>query len=145
MTSDLCLPSNTFSHIQQDINSTFQFQIQYASNILFTNHSVRNITQRTRSQFSLVLINVFDVYFDQYSINAFHQEDHSLFDIWIKYGNNLIFEDDSVQNIDIWRSSLMRVGFQYSSGALQLATNAFSDINEGKKCRTFRSILFIDR
>lgn len=143
LTDDLCLPSETFSHIDQDVNSTFQFQLQYGSNLLFTNHSVLNVTQRGQSKFAFILINLFDVYFDEQSITYFHQEDQSFFDIWIKYGNNLIFEDNAIQNIDIWRSSVMRVGFQYSSGALQIATNAFSDINEGKSLSS-RSIFDLE-
>ena len=67
----------------------------------------------------------------QQSLKNFHQEDRALLDIWIKYGKNLIFEQNSIQNIDIWRSSIMRIGFQHSYGTLQMATNAFVNINEG--------------
>ncbi|CAF4920221.1 unnamed protein product, partial [Rotaria sp. Silwood2] len=42
------------------------------------------------------------------------------------------FEDNAIQNIDIWRSSILRIGFQHSYGTLQMATNAFVNINEGQ-------------
>jgi hypothetical protein len=132
LTSDLCLPARTFSRIEQDMNSTFQFQVHLAGSIGFNADALLNISQRAQSKFSLLLVNTLDVHFDQQSINYVRQEDRSLLDIWIKYGKNLVFDDRSVQNIDIWRSSFMRIGFQYSSGRLQIATNAFSHINEGK-------------
>jgi len=132
MTNDLCLPSETFSQIKQDINSTFQFEIDYGKIILFTPHTFMNISQRTESKLSIIITNSLDVYFMNQSLKNFHQEDRSLIDIWIKYGRNLIFDNNAIQNIDIWRSSIMRIGFQYSSGLLQMATNAFTNINEGQ-------------
>lgn len=113
------------------MNSTFQFQISYGKNILFTPNTFINISQRAQSQLSIVITNSLDVYFTNQSLNYLHQVDRSLLDIWIKYGKNLIFEDYSIQNIDIWRSSIMRIGYQYSYGTLQMATNAFLNINEG--------------
>ena len=80
----------------------------------------------------MVMINTLDVYFAEQAISNFHQEDRSLLDIWVRSGRNLIFEDYAIENVDIWRSSLMRIGFQYSSGTLQMATNAFMNINEGR-------------
>ncbi|CAF0811119.1 unnamed protein product [Rotaria sordida] len=132
ITNDLCLPAETFSQIKQDINSTFQFQINYGKNILFTPNTFINISQRAQSKLAIFITNSLDVYFSHQSLNYFHQEDRSLLDIWIKYGKNLIFEDNAIQNIDIWRSSIMRIGFQHSYGTLQMATNAFVNINEGQ-------------
>ncbi|CAF4724445.1 unnamed protein product [Rotaria sp. Silwood1] len=132
ITNDLCLPAETFSQIKQDINSTFQFEINYGQNILFTPNTFINISQRAQSKLSIIITNSLDVYFTHQSLNYFHQEDQSLLDIWIKYGKNLIFEDNAIQNIDIWRSSIMRIGFQHSYGTLQMATNAFVNINEGQ-------------
>jgi hypothetical protein len=137
MTNNLCLPAKTFSQIKQDVNSTFQFQINYGKNILFTPHSFINITQRAQSKLSIIITNSSDVYFTQQSLKNFHQEDRSFLDIWIKYGKNLIFDDNAIQNIDIWRSSIMRIGFQHSYGTLQMATNAFANINEGKRKNLF--------
>lgn len=131
LTEDLCLPAETFSQIRQDMNSSFQFQVHFANKILFSSNSVINISQRAQSKFSILMIRTNDIYFDQYAIDHFHQEDRSLLDIWIKYGHHLIFEDNSIQNIDIWRSSLMRIGFQNSQGKLQMKPNAFHHINEG--------------
>ncbi|CAF3292890.1 unnamed protein product [Rotaria socialis] len=132
ITNDLCLPAETFSQIKQDMNSTFQFQISYAKNILFTTDAFTNISQRAQSKLSITITNSLDVFFTNQSLNYFHQEDRSLLDIWIKYGKNLIFADYAIQNIDILRSSTMRIGFQHSSGTLQMATNAFVNINEGQ-------------
>jgi hypothetical protein len=114
------------------MNSTFQFEIDYGKNILFTPHTFMNITQRAQSKLSIIITNSLDVYFTNESLKNFHQEDRSLIDIWIKYGRNLIFDNHAIQNIDIWRSSIMRIGFQYSSGILQMKTNAFTNINEGQ-------------
>ncbi|CAF2765458.1 unnamed protein product [Rotaria sp. Silwood2] len=132
ITNDLCLPAETFSQIKQDINSTFQFEIDYGKNILFKPNTFVNISQRAQSKLSIIITNSLDVYFTRQSLNYFHQEDRSLLDIWIKYGKNLIFEDNAIQNIDIWRSSILRIGFQHSYGTLQMATNAFVNINEGQ-------------
>jgi hypothetical protein len=132
MTNDLCLPSQTFSQIKQDVNSTFQFQVNYGKNIFFTPNTFSNISQRAQSKLSIVITNSLDTYFTHDSLNHFHQEDRSLLDIWIKYSKNLIFEDNAIKNIDIWRSSVMRIGFQHSYGTLQMATNAFVNINEGE-------------
>jgi hypothetical protein len=114
------------------MNSTFQFEIDYGKNLLFSPRSFLNITQRAQSKLAIIITNSLDVYFTNQSLKNFHQEDRSLIDIWIKYSQNLIFDHHAIQNIDIWRSSIMRIGFQYSSGTLQMATNAFSHINEGQ-------------
>lgn len=132
LTNDLCLLSETFSQIKQDVNSTFQFEIDYGKNILFNSHTFMNISQRSQSKLSIIITNSLDTYFMNQSLKNFHQEDRSFIDIWVKYGQNLIFDNYAVQNIDIWRSSIMRIGFQYSSGTLQMATNAFTSINEGQ-------------
>jgi len=132
LTNDLCLPSKTFTQINQNINSTFQFEINYGQNILFTSDSFINIKQNLQSKLLISITNSFDVYFSRYSFNNFSQEDRSLIDIWIKYGQNLIFEDYAIYNIDIYRSSILRIGFQHSRGTLQMSMNAFSNINEGR-------------
>jgi hypothetical protein len=132
MSNDLCLPSETFSQIKQDMNSTFQFEIDYGKNILFSPRTFMNISQRVQSKLSIIITNSFDVYFSNQSLKYFHQEDRSLIDIWIKYGQNLLFDNHAIENIDIWRSSILRIGFQYSYGTLQMATNAFTNINEGQ-------------
>ena len=139
MTKNLCLPSRTFSRMQQDINSSFELQINYGANILFKPNTFTNISQRTQSKLAIVIMNSLDVYFTHDSVNNFHQEDRSLLDIWIKYGKNLIFENNAIRNVDIWRSSIMRIGFQHSYGTLQMATNAFVNINEGKLPRVKNS------
>ena len=132
ISTDLCFPSESFSQIQQDVNSTFQLEIDYGRNVLFTSRTFLNVSQRAQSKFSFILTNSNDVYFTNQSLTNFHQEDRSLIDIWIKYGRNLIFDNHAIANIDIWRSSLLRIGFQYSSGTLQMGSNAFSHINEGQ-------------
>ncbi|CAF1499236.1 unnamed protein product, partial [Adineta steineri] len=132
ITNDLCLPSKTFSQIKQDMNSTFQFEINYGQNILLTSNTFININQKLQSKLAISITNSYDVYFSRYSLNNLHQEDQSFIDIWISYGQNLIFEDYAVNNIDIYRSSILRIGFQHSRGTLQMAMNAFSNINEGQ-------------
>lgn len=102
-----------------------------------------NITQRGQSKFSILLSETSNGLFDQYSINHFHQEDRSLLDIWVKYSRNLLFEDYSIQNVDIWRSSIMRIGFQHSSGRLQMKSNAFQKIHEGLSLNTNRKQILI--
>jgi hypothetical protein len=131
MTNDLCLPSQTFGQLKQDYNSTFQFEVDYGKNILFTSHTFFNISQLAQSKLSIFITNSFDVYFTKQSITSFHQQEQSLLDIWIKYGRNLIFQDNSIENMDIQRSSIMRIGYQYSYGILQMESNAFVNINEG--------------
>ena len=127
----MCLSAETFSKIKQDVNSTFQFQIDYGQNILFKPYTFVNISQCSQSKLAITVTNSLDTYFSKKSLNDIHQDDQSLIDIWIKYGKNLIFDDNAIQNIDIWRSSIMRIGFQHSYGAMQIATNAFTNINEG--------------
>jgi len=131
LTNDLCLPNKTFSQIKQNLNSTFQFEINSIQNILFTTNSFINIKQYLQSNLLITITNSFDVYFSRYSFNNFHQENQSVIDISVKSGQNLIFEDDAIYNIDIYRSSILKIGFQYGRGTLQMATNAFSQINEG--------------
>ncbi|UJR10700.1 hypothetical protein I4U23_014893 [Adineta vaga] len=132
LTNDLCIPSKTFSQIKQDVNSTFQLEINYGRNILFNSDSFTNINQKFESKLSVSVTNVYDVYFARYALNHIHQEDRSFVDIWMKYGQNLIFQDYAINNMDIYQASILRVGFQHSRGTLQMATNAFSSINEGQ-------------
>jgi len=57
MTNNLCFLVETFSQIKQDINSTFQFEINYEKNILFTPHTFINISQRVHNQnYQLLLL-----------------------------------------------------------------------------------------
>ncbi|CAF1556077.1 unnamed protein product [Adineta ricciae] len=132
LTSDLCVPSKTFSQIKQDVNSTFQFEINYGRNILFASNAFTNINQKLQSKLAVSITNSYDVYFARYALNNLHQEDRSFVDIWMKYGQNLIFEDYAINNIDINKASILRIGFQYSRGTLQMATNAFLNVNEGQ-------------
>ena len=45
------------------MNSTFQFEINYGQNILFTTDAFVNIKQKLQSKFSIHIINSYDVYF----------------------------------------------------------------------------------
>lgn len=121
-----------FSQIKQDMNSTLQFEVDYGKNLLFTPRTFYNITQRAQSKFTLILTNCNEIYFTNQSLTNFHQEDRSLIDIWVKYSRNLIFDNYAIVNLDIWRSSLLRIAFQYSSGTLQMGPYAFTQINEGQ-------------
>lgn len=120
--------------------------MNYGQNILFNSHAFINISQRAESTLAISTFNSLDVYFTKQSLIDFRQQDRSFLDIWIRHGKSLIFEDNSIQNIDIWRSSILRIGFQHSSGTLQMATNAFSNIKEGNSCIIFsiKEIYFID-
>ncbi|CAF0896471.1 unnamed protein product [Rotaria sp. Silwood1] len=132
LTNDLCLPNKTFNQIKQDLNSIFQFEINYGQNFLFTSNSFINIYQKLQSKLFITIINSLDVYFSRYSLNNIHQKNHSLIDISIKYGQNLIFDDYAINNMSIYNSSILTIRFQYSRGALQMAMNAFSNINQGQ-------------
>lgn len=129
LTNNLCLSNQTFSQIKQQKNSTFQFEIHSGQNILLNSESFSNITQNFQSKFLISITNSYDVYFSRYSLNKFHQENRSFIDISIKRGQNLIFEDYA---IDTDRSGILSIGFQDSRGTLQMAINAFSNINEGQ-------------
>ncbi|CAF2955772.1 unnamed protein product [Rotaria sp. Silwood2] len=130
LTNDLCLPNKTFSQIKQDLNSTFQFEIDNGQNLLLTSNSFININQKLQSKLSIIIINSLDVYFSHNALNNIHQEDHSLIDISIKYGQNLIFDDYAINHVNIYNSSILRVHFQHSRGTLQIAMNAFSSISK---------------
>ncbi|CAF1387606.1 unnamed protein product [Rotaria sordida] len=141
LTNDLCLLNKTFNQIKQDFNSTFQFEINYGQNLLLTSNSFININQKLQSKLSIIIINSLDVYFSHYALNNIYQEDQSLIDISIKYGQNLIFDDYAINNMYIYHSSILRIGFQHSRGTLQMAMNAFSNINEGQSGRLIFQIM----
>lgn len=117
--------NKTFDNVKQNLNSTFQLEINSGQNILFTSQSFNNIRQSLQSKLLISIINSFDVYFSEYSLKNFYQENQSLIDISVKYGQNLIFE-----NYAIYYSNILRIAFQHSRGTLQMATNAFSRINQ---------------
>ena len=131
LTNDLCLSNKTFNQIKQNQNSRFEFEINLSKNIIFTTNSFIDIKQNLQSKFLINIINSFDIYFSRYSLTNIYQNNRSLIHILIKYGQNLIFEDDSIYNIDMDRQSIFTIGFQHSRGTLQMATNTFSQINQG--------------
>ena len=91
-----------------------------------------DIEQESRSHISVVLTRVFDVYFSRHSLHHIRQEDHSSIDVAITYGQNLIFGDHAVDDLDMRRTSTMTVSFKHSAGTLQMASNAFLNVRQGK-------------
>lgn len=130
ITNDLCISSKTFSQIQQDLNSTFQLDINHGQDLVFNSHAFVNITQRAQSKFSIVVNHCADIFFVSEALKDFHQEDQSLIDIWIKSSQNLLFDQNAIEYVNIYGSSIMRIGYQYCRGKLQMSTNSFHDINE---------------
>lgn len=132
MTSDLCLPANTFHAIKQDSNSSLQFEIDYGKNIYLGGQAFSNVSQTAQSKLSVIVRNSHDVHFASRSMTNIRQQDRSLLDLWIKSGRNLIFEEKAIENVDLQRSSILTIGYLHSNGVLQMDTNAFANVNEGK-------------
>jgi len=92
----------------------------------------------------LKIFSLFDIYFSSYSFNNISQTNQSTIEISTEHIQNLIFDDYAIQtNDDKSRSSSIKIAFEHSRGTLQMSTNTFSLINNGKKKKPTQSHLYV--
>lgn len=131
-TNNLCLTNETLKNITQENHSIFRLEIHFGQNLLFPSEAIRSLTVKSQSKFIIDIIHCYDTYFSRNSLVNFSLIDQSLMEIGIQSGQNLIFETNAIEQVEIFSLSKLKIAFQYSYGAFQMAMNAFSRINQGK-------------